>query len=181
MKILKLNSILLSLVAIAIATVFLNSCTKDDIKLANQETFENTGQNEGNYDYVNLFINNVDFSGKTESEITEYFKNLSSVEILNLKNDYLIAEYLIDRDLFHKILLENQTVFLSEIDLSNYVDEFELNKLNTQISTGELGLREDCLYKKITISYICDPSCFLKYTPFPCNPICKKTIWVKCN
>jgi len=184
MKILKLKSTLFSFIAIATVTVLLTSCEKGNINPLTKISTEQLTANQEHYEKVNLFLNDANFVNKTEADINEFIRNLSPKDIVTSKNDYMVAEYLESVDLLDKVISDNQTVPLSKMDLSSYIDELTLEELNSEFSTEEeLSLREDCWYsyKQITIRYLCKPICLLALTPYPCKPFCEKTIWIKCD
>lgn len=168
--------------AITMLVIFLASCNKNEMASLAQNDVDKVTSNQENYGKLHLFFNDAELTNLSEAEMIEYIENLSSTEIMNLKNDYLVAEYLTDINLISTVLSERHTEPLSKVDLSNYVNKQDAKELYAKFYKEEaLELRENCWYKEIVIKYICDPSCFLKYSPYPCNPFCYKSIWVKCN
>lgn len=146
--------------AIAMVTVFLSSCNKDEINPLNKIEAEEVNENQEDYKELNLFFNEADFANKTDAEIIEYIKNLSSEEIMNRKNDYLVAEYLTSIDLFDSVVSEEENIaLLSKMDLSDYVDNQEINDIYTKYySEEDLNFRGDCVAAVLVIFYECTKS-----------------------
>ena len=169
--------------AIAMVTVFLSSCEKNEINPLNKIEADEVNENQENYKELNLFFNEADFANKTEAEIIEYIKNLSSEEIMNRKNDYLVAEYLTSIDLFDSVVSKENSESLSRMDLSGYVGEDEINEIHTKFYDEEqLNLRGDCVAAVLVVFYKCTKSYTDRvfvgydYSYFPKRP---KYIYVK--
>lgn len=191
MNILKLKSSLFCLMAIAMLTVFLTSCEKDEIIPLDEPISEITSQDETSYEKVNLFFNDDEFTNKSEAEIIEYVENLNSEEIMNSKNDYLVAELLTSIDLFDTVISEANTDNLSKMDLSNYVNEQEMNEVYTKFyKEVELSSRGDCEVQWISVDFPCPGVCWKKVTvntpagsvssdvPYPCKKTCSVNVKV---
>jgi len=79
MKILKLKSILFSLMAIVMVTVFLSSCEKENSiqKTVEEATFENS----------TIFKLSNEFNEMSDVEVLNYLENLTDEERTNLTTD----------------------------------------------------------------------------------------------
>ena len=179
------------------ATFFLSSCQKDEINPLTNISTDELSENQENYEKVQLFFNDEDFANKTEEELIEYIQNLSSEEVMNSKNDYLVAEYLTSNNLFNSVISEENAASLSKMDLSNFIDDETINEIYGKFYTEEaLNLREDCLYKQIITYYSCTKIGYyreyVRYDHFLGRPIyvtrsytyqgvCSRSQFVKCN
>jgi len=177
-----LKSIVFSLMAVVLVSVFLSSCEKDEINPLDEINEEITSAQDS-YEKVSLFFNNEDLANKSEEEIAEYIKNLNSEAIMNSKNDYLIAEYLTDLELFDTVISEENKEPLSKRDLSNYIDQQATNELQSKFYE-EIQISLRCEERWIEVSFPCPGTCWKKITintpfgsvssdvPYPCKKTC---------
>jgi len=123
MKFLKLRSILFSLIAVTLVSIFLTSCTKEpglvvDEKVSQLETKS-----------LDIFLP---------------FDESTSTEILTYKNSAIIFEFLQNKNLLDIVISENTDAkSLSEINLSNYLSNEQTEELNNKLlPISELESRE---------------------------------------
>jgi len=183
MKNLKLG--LFSLLAILAASVFLTSCEQDELDTLGVNPLSEL-QHPQNTEPMSLFFNDLEFINKTEDEVIEFVKSLSPEELARSKNDYIVAEYLTANDLFDEVVSNEDTKYLSELDLSKYINKSEIDEINSHFYDVAYVHERGCT--TITASYSCPGICWRTVTintpwgavssdvPYPCIKTCSGTI-----
>jgi len=123
MKILQIKFGLFSLLAILLASVFLTSCEQD---LAQENLIEtNTSMSEQGY----VLAKGIDLD---EKEFELFLENASTSEIKSMSESFKIAHFLIENNRFNEVYDSmNVGDYLSEINLSLFLSDKELNDLNS--------------------------------------------------
>jgi len=147
MKILKLKSILFSLMAIVLVTVFLSSCDK-------YEQSENTTVEEISQSSINNYSDMAfklpkDYDQLSEENVNEYISNLTNQEIEQLIENHRIVKFLISINLWEEVdAILSKGDILSIENVSKYLTKEQFEELKNFSIDNQVDLRwcSGCVY-----------------------------------
>lgn len=150
MKFLKLKTIVFSLMAVVMISVFLSSCEQNQITPTN-EIEESTISSSKTMD---LFLPDEIINLEKE-EIEHYIENLTKEEYEILYNDNIIYEFILNTDNFNAIFsmyLENGS--FKDVNLNEYFSASEVQNVESKfLKIEELSSRDCWVVEKYCCGY----------------------------